>query len=220
MKNSILKKATIAVVCSMLVCTSCSASWVGEAEQIVAALIPATANLLALIATLEGKDVSAADLATIQTTGLQAEADLQLVKSLISEYEKADATAQPGLLSQIQGALATVQSNLNGLLPALHMEDAATAAKESAVIGVLISEAQSMAAIVPLVSASRFPALESAVERRASRIAPLTAEQFVSSYNATMTAKTGNAELDRATSALKIHSHGKLERWASAGLLK
>jgi hypothetical protein len=38
---------------------------------------------------------------------------------------------------------------------------------------------------------------------------PLTAKEFVESYNATMTAKTGNAALDRATAGLKIHRHRK-----------
>ncbi len=49
---------------------------------------------------------------------------------------------------------------------------------------------------------------------------PLTANEFVASYNATMTAKTGNAELDHATAGLRIHLHGKFARWASAGILK
>ena len=49
---------------------------------------------------------------------------------------------------------------------------------------------------------------------------PLTASEFVNSYNATLTAKTGNAALDRATAGLKIHVHGKVARWATAGMLK
>ena len=49
---------------------------------------------------------------------------------------------------------------------------------------------------------------------------PLTASEFVSSYNATMTAKTGDAGLDHATAGMRIHLHGKVARWASAGLLK
>jgi hypothetical protein len=50
--------------------------------------------------------------------------------------------------------------------------------------------------------------------------APLTAREFAASYNATLKAKTGNAELDRATAGLEIHAHGKLARWATAGVLK
>jgi hypothetical protein len=50
--------------------------------------------------------------------------------------------------------------------------------------------------------------------------APLSAREFVASYNKVMTAKTGNAELDRTTAGLQIHMHGKLARWGTVGLLK
>jgi len=158
-KGMIGKVLVAAVLAGTLILTACSTAWIGEAEQIMAALIPAVANLVTLVATLQGKDVTAADLQTIQNAGAQAEADLQLMQSLISQYEKADATAQPGLLNQIQAAMNAVQATLNGLLPALHIQDAATQAKITAVLGLLISEAESMAAIVPLASPSASPAM-------------------------------------------------------------
>ena len=45
-----------------------------------------------------------------------------------------------------------MQANLQGLLPALHIQDAATQAKITAVVGIVLSEVQSLAAIVPLVN--------------------------------------------------------------------
>ncbi len=220
-KKSNMGKALVAVVlCGTLMWTACSTAWVGEAEQIVEVLIPATANIVTLVATLEGKNVSASDLQTIQNAGSQAGADLQLMQSLITAYQKADASAQPGLLSQIQAALSAVQLTLNGLLPALHIKDTATQAKLTAVIAIVLSEVQSMAAIVPLVNSSASPAMMTMAARQAQKQPTLTASQFVSSYNATMTAKTGNVDLDHAASGLKIHAHGKFDRWASAGLLK
>ncbi len=220
-KKSNMGKALVAVVlCGTLMWTACSTAWVGEAEQIVEVLIPATANIVTLVATLEGKNVSASDLQTIQNAGSQAGADLQLMQSLITAYQKADASAQPGLLSQIQAALSAVQLTLNGLLPALQIKDTATQAKLTAVIAIVLSEVQSMAAIVPLVNSSASPAMMTMAARQAQKQPTLTASQFVSSYNATMTAKTGNVDLDHAASGLKIHAHGKFDRWASAGLLK
>jgi hypothetical protein len=208
------------VLWGTLVLTACSTAWIGEAEQIVDALIPGMANLLTLVATLQGKSVSAADLQTIQNAGAQAGADLQLMQSLITQYQKADASAQPGLLNQIQVAMSSVQSNLNGLLPALHITDAATQAKITAVIGILLSEVESMAAIVPLVNASASTGMMAKAAKQVQERLPLTASEFVASYNATMTAKTGNAELDHAAAGMRIHLHGKFARWASAGLLK
>ena len=220
MKRAVTIKGLVSVLLwGTLIWTACSTAWINDAEQIVAALIPATANLLTLVATFEGS-VPPADLQTIQSAGAQAGADLELMQSLIAQYQKAEAAAQPGLLNQIQAAVGAVQSTLNSLLPALHIKDAATQAKITAVIGIVLSEVQSVAAIVPLVKPSASPAMMTMAAGQVRKQAPLTASQFVASYNATMTAKTGNAELDQAAAGLRIHAHGKLARWASAGLLK
>jgi hypothetical protein len=221
MQRTRIANGLVAVVlCATLSWTACSTAWIGEAEQIVAALIPGMANLVTLVATLQGKNVSAADLQTIQSAGAQAGTDLQLMQSLIAQYQKADAAAQPGLLNQIQIAMSAVQLTLNNLLPALHIKDAATQAKITAVVGILLSEVQSVAAIVPLVDANASPRAMTVAAQRARVRPPLTATEFVSSYNATLTARTGNAALDQATAGLQIHLHGKFARWASAGLLK
>jgi hypothetical protein len=221
-KTGSLAKAVLALVLgSTLIWTGCSTAWVGQAEEIVAALIPAAANIVALVAALQGKSVSAADLQTIQSAGAQAGADLQIVQSLITAYQKADAGAQAGILNQIQSAIDAVQANFEGLLPALHIKDAATQAKITAVVGIVLAEVQSLAAIVPLVKAGTEAAH---VLQKTQGVGhpgvPLSAGAFVDSYNATLTAKTGDVELDRATAGLKIHAHGKVARWATAGLLK
>jgi hypothetical protein len=217
--------ATALVLCLTMALAGCSTAWIGDAEDIVAALIPAAANLIALVAALEGKTVSAADLQTIQNAGTQAGADLQLIQSLITAYQKADAATQPGILNQIESAIGAAQSNLQGLLTGLHIQDAATQAKITAVIGLVLSEVQSLAAIVPIIkgSGSSGQVLAAATAAKNGTIhpkAPLSASEFVKSYNATMTAKTGNAALDKATAEFKIHQHGKLARWASLGVLK
>jgi hypothetical protein len=220
MRIKIQKRVVAGILLStLIIATGCSTTWITAAEEIVAVLIPATANLMALIATFSG-NVTATDLRTIQNAGAQAEADLQLIRSLITEYQQADAAAQPGLLSQIQTGMNEVQANLNGILPALHIKDAGTQAKVTAIVGLLISEVQSMAAIVPLANPGALPATARMALKEAKKQPPLSAEQFVTSFNATMTARTGNANLDRATTGLRIHAHNKLERLATAGLLK
>ena len=224
MKNNhtLVRMALALVLCMTITLAGCSTAWIGEAEQVVAALIPAAANIITLVAALQGKSVSAADLQTIQKAGTQAGADLQLLQSLIAAYQKADATAQPGILNQIQAAIGAVQASLQGLLPALHIQDAVTQSKITAVVGIVLSEVQSLAAIVPMVSAkAEAPTL--AAKNAASTghpQLPLTAREFVSSFNATLTAKTGDAGLDRTTGGLQIHMHGKIARWATAGMLK
>jgi hypothetical protein len=214
-----LKAVTGAVLCGILVWTACSTAWIAEAEQIVGVLIPGIANLLTLVSSLEGKNVSSEDLQAVQSTGAQAEADLELLQSLITQYKEADADAQPGLLQQIQIELSAAQSNLIGLLPALHIKDAATEAKLSAVIEVLLSEVHSVAAIVPVLDASASSATVALASKESRMRSSLRAREFVSLYNRTMAAKTGDVELDRSTAELQIHSHGKFARWVSAGIL-
>ncbi|MGA8429695.1 MAG: hypothetical protein WB729_07730 [Candidatus Sulfotelmatobacter sp.] len=208
------------VLCATAVLSACSTAWISQAEEIVAALIPAAANIVALVAALQGRNVSAQDLQAIQTAGTQATADLQLLQSLIAEYQKADAQAQPGILNQIQVAIGTAQSNFSAILPTLHIKDAATQAKITAVVGVVLSEVQSLAAIVPLVNPQASAAMVQMAQQQTKKQPPLTASQFVSSYNATMTARTGKPAVDQATSGLRIHAHGKLARWATGGILK
>lgn len=233
-RNGLGRIGLALLLSATMILAGCSTDWVQEAEQIVAVMIPGAANLVTLIAMLEGKTVTAEDLAMVQSAGTQAGSDLQLIQSLIAAYDKADATAKPGILSQIQSSLNAVQANLQGLLPALHIKDAATQTKLTAVVGILLSEVQSLAAVVPVVQEQGAGARgQGSVAVRpsvASKAAgsnaggtgqiPLSAREFVKSYNATLTAKTGNAALDKATSGLQIHEHGAAARWASVGLLK
>lgn len=201
-------------------CSSCSTGWISEAEQIVAALIPATTNLVTLAATLRDKDISADDLRTIENAGAETGADLQLLQSLITLYQRADASAQPGLLNQIQLVASAAQSRLKDVLPALHIKDAATQTKISAVVGILLAEVESLAAIVQLLKPDASPEMRAGVARQAKKKPPLTASEFVTSYNAVMKARTGDPALDAATARMRIHFHGRLERMAGAGLLK
>lgn len=232
MRTKCAGAAIAAGLCLTIVLAGCSTGWIQQAEEIVAALIPAAGNIVALVAAVQGKGVAANDVQMIQNAGAQAAADLELIQSLIAAYEKADAAAQVGILKHIESAIAAVEANLRGLLPALHIQDAATQAKVTAVIGIVLSEVESLAAIVPIVrgqgagfSAQGVVGSQVSQSRRdlghATVVkAPLSAGEFVRSYNATMSARTGNTELDRATRGLRIHQHGKVARVASAGLLK
>jgi hypothetical protein len=219
-KKAEIKKALMVVMLSgTLMWMACSTEWISEAEEIIAALIPATANLVTLAATLQGKSVTVADLQTIRSAGAEAGTELQLMQSLIPQYQKADASAQAGLLNQIQVAMSAVQSTLNGLMPALHITDAATLAKIAAVVEILVSEVESVAGIVPLLRTSS-PGMMTRAARQVRKQPAVSAIEFASRYNATMRAKTGYSELDDATRGLRIHVRGKLFRWASAGLLR
>ena len=138
-RNGLGRVLLALVLCVTVTLTACSTEWIATAEQIVAALIPAATNIVALVAAMQGKSVSASDLQTIQNAGTQAGADLQLIQALIAAYQKADAAAKAGILKQIQTAIGAVQTNLQGLLPALHIQDTATQTKITAVVGIVLA---------------------------------------------------------------------------------
>ena len=215
------------VLCMTMTWSGCSTDWIEQAEQIVAALIPAASNIVALVAAVEGKSVSGTDMQMIQSAGAQAGADLQLIQSLIAAYQKADAAAKPGILNQIESAIGAVQGNLSGMLQGLHIKDAATQTKIAAVVGLVLAEVQSLAAIVPVVTKAPVAVAKDQNSQPVSaRIAvgharaPLSANEFVRSYNSALIVTTGNAELDRAAAGLQIDLQGKVERVASVRVLK
>jgi hypothetical protein len=215
-KLSVVRALAALVLCATMVLTACSTAWITEAEEIVAALIPAAANLLTLIGALEGKGVSTQDLQLMQSVSTQAQTDLQLIDTLVTQYQQAmDAATQATLLVKIQTAIATVQTNLSALLPALHITDAATQAKVTAVIGLILAEVQSLEAIIPVITSGASAAKASAKLKTAKVKPPLSASQFRASYNAIMTAKTGNATLDAAAAKCKLRGPGF---WHSLGM--
>src|ERR1700678_2074436 len=137
MNKAVAAKISVSILlCGTITWTACSTAWTTEAEQIIEALIPATANLITLAASLQ-ENAPAAELQAIQSAGSQAGTDLRLLQSLIQQYQEADVGAKPGLLSQIQIAMTAVQATLNGLLTTAHIKDAATQAKVTAVVGVV-----------------------------------------------------------------------------------
>jgi len=71
MKNSNrFERAALALVlCMTMTLAACSTTWIGQAEEVVAVLIPAATNILTLVATLQGTSISAGDLRTIQNAG-------------------------------------------------------------------------------------------------------------------------------------------------------
>ena len=131
--------------------SGCSTNWVQQGQEIIAVLMPAAANMVILVATLQGKEISAEDLALVQKAGSEVGADLTLVQGLIGAYESADEKAKQRILNQIQSGIQAAQENLQGLMLSLHIKDESTQVKVRAIVGILLAEVQSLAAILPVI---------------------------------------------------------------------
>ena len=179
-----------AILWSLVLLCGCTTAWTGEASNIINVLIPAVEAILGFIAAL-GAKVPANAMQDITNWGQQAQAGLQQIASLINEYNQAEATAKPGLLVEIQTAAETIVSNLNTLLPTLHITDAATQAKVTAVANAILAELQALVNVIP--------ALQGKLHLRDIKDMPLDAGHFAQKFNATMTEATGDSEIDKIT---------------------
>ena len=151
MRNKWSRIALALLLAVNIIGSGCSTNWVQQGQEIIAVLMPATTNLVILVATLQGKEISAEDLALVQKAGSEVGADLTLVQALIGAYESADEKAKQRILNQIQSALQAAQQNLQGLMLGLHIKDESTRVKVTAIVGILLAEVQALAAILPVV---------------------------------------------------------------------
>ncbi|HXM63710.1 MAG TPA: hypothetical protein VN950_22810 [Terriglobales bacterium] len=163
----------------------CTANWIGEASSILQTLIPAAAALLGLLGTL---GVGPAVLAAFTAWSTKATTSLNIVGQLVQDYNKAEATAQPGILGQIDSAITAVLDELQPLLPTLNVKDPKT---QSTITGLFADWAQELEALlnlIPVIKGSLTPVPADAVtehEEVMKRLNKLkSAKQFKKELNA------------------------------------
>lgn len=136
----------VAMVCLHL--AGCSTAWTSEASNIISLLVPAIEAALGIL-TAFGVGLSPTTLTTVQSWATQAQTGLSEVKALITQYNTAIASAQPGILAEIQTVLGVVSSNLAMLLPTLHVTDAKTEAEIATVFSAVADEISALIGLVP-----------------------------------------------------------------------
>ncbi len=134
--------------CMCVFLAGCTTAWTTQASAIIQLLVPAITTALSIL-TAFGAGVTPAVLGSVQTWGQEATAGLQTVAGLIDSYNAASATAQPGILSEIQTALTVITTNLKAILPQIHVTDPSTQAKIMAVITAVSDEMVSLINLVP-----------------------------------------------------------------------
>ncbi|HLI30101.1 MAG TPA: hypothetical protein VKV79_03245 [Terriglobia bacterium] len=164
------------------------AQWVKLAQQILPVVLPMVTNLVTAVSLLEGKTISSPDLSIITQTANQVSNDLNLVGQLINQY---DSSPNVTTVQKIQTALQDVHSNLNGLLPALHINDPATVQKISAVVTLIGTEVDSLAQLLPVISSGKLQV------RKGPLTLPLGPKQLKQEFNAVVTQPTANANVNQ-----------------------
>jgi len=156
----------------------CTSAWTSQASSILTVLEAAVPSLLAILSAF-GVGLPTESLTKIQAWGADASAAFLQVKTLIDEYNTAEATAKPGLLTEIQSALAVVTSNLKALLPDLNVVNQTNQAKIIAVFTAVSSELDALIGLVPVLQGT----VTSHEELKALLNSLKSAKEFKADYN-------------------------------------
>jgi hypothetical protein len=124
----------------------CSAQWISVALADLPVLAQMALNLGMLAATMEGKTMSAAETASIQSIAAEAGKDLSLLQALYNDYKQNPSASG---MQKIEDAIETLQQNLTGMLAAAHISDPATAQRVTAGVNLILTTVESFAALMP-----------------------------------------------------------------------
>lgn len=161
--------------------TSCSASWITTALNDLPVLVQIATSILSIVSAAQGNgSLPASEAAQITTIANQVKSDLQLVQSLVTQYES---TKSNTLLSQIDAALTSIQSNLQGILQAAHISNVALATTITTSIGLAITVVVAIQSLVPVTPS---PAPAARVARVPMK--PPKAKDIKTDYNAILAA--------------------------------
>ncbi len=145
--NAKTMKGVLAMALAVsLAATGCSAQWISVALADLPVLVQMALNIATFAETAQGKVISAADEAAIQSISSEASKDLNLLQSLYNEYKASPSDAG---LQKINAAIAVIQQNLPALLQASHISDAALAQQVTAGVNLILTTVESFAALMP-----------------------------------------------------------------------
>lgn len=199
-----MRTRLVVVLSLAMFCTACSTAWVSTLDSILAAAAPALINILQIVAVANGKPMDSNLAAKIN-------ADAAVVKTLAGDFSKASSGSAPEVCQQLQAAVGAYQADQALVLQVAQVSDPKTQTKITLLANLVAGTVQAIAAVIPSCRAN-------ALAFEASP--PYSLSTFIDHYNSVLVAPTGNAAVDAATPALKVHRHSKLMRVLTFGQLQ
>lgn len=161
--------------------TGCSTSWINTALQDLPVLVQIATSILSIVSAAQGNGtLPAAEAAQITSISNQVKSDLQLVQSLVTQFQTTGSTT---LLGQIDAALTSVQSNLQAILTAAHIGNVALQTTITTSISLALTVVVAIQSLVPV---SPTPAPAARVARVPMK--PPKAADIKTDYNAILQA--------------------------------
>lgn len=141
--------AVFAILDACILMTACG-DWETQAVNIIGLLGPALQSIVAILLAL-GVKVPATVLSTFQNWASQTQTALITLKGLIQSVSTATSAAQPGIINQIDAGLQAIASQLQTILPELHIDDADSQAKVEEAFAAIIGFVGELAALIPAI---------------------------------------------------------------------
>jgi hypothetical protein len=152
MRTSTRFSLVILLLFLCLFSTACTTAWTSEAESIISLLVPAIEAALGILGAFGlAAGLSSTVMDDVRKWAAQATSDLQtVIKPLIDSYNTAVASAQPGILNEIEAALNVILDNYSKILPAIHVTNPKTQDEIEAVVQAIANEITALIALVPV----------------------------------------------------------------------
>lgn len=181
----------------MLVTTSCSAAWIGEAQQIVTTVTTIISSIGAILG-LFGAAVSPTVIGDITQASTDVNAELGTVGTLLTEYQAKPST---GLLSSILNALTVAQTNLTTLLANVQITNAALQTKIGAILTLAINAVKELISLVPVPTAT-MAELHAHYNRITDFFNSAPLKKLKGDYNTILSTPSGDPDVDAACAKL------------------
>jgi predicted small secreted protein len=142
-----MKKLLIVPVLALaMLAAACSTSWIQTAQQYIAIIVPAVADVIGILQLSGVKGVSTTAMNTVSGYAQQATTDLQSIGTLLTQYSSANATTTS---QRIDAAANDAKQNLSLILPALHITDPNTVSKVTGAVNLAVNTIAQLQALLP-----------------------------------------------------------------------
>ncbi len=186
--------------------TGCNVSqFVSEFDSYSAQIVPAAQAVLALLQFFG---------VAVPFNAQKVGADVTAAQTLVADFAKSPASAQPGIRSQIMAEEAVLNQDLAALFTVAQVSDTRNQAKITVGIQLLEALIAEGFALIPNTTSA------ADLASRGPELAKFQSKgEFVHNFNTNLESSSGNRGADKVAKAHLLHNHSKVVRLATFGLV-
>jgi hypothetical protein len=136
---------TILEACFLL--TGCTAAWLSAISALLPTIGAVVNAIVAFVAALEGKTVSASTLAAVQKWETNVTTEINAAEALIAAAKQ---SAGPSIIAEIQAAMQSILSQFNSILSGVDVTDSSTIAKLTQFVALGVAAINAVLSLIPM----------------------------------------------------------------------